>query len=516
MSTPAAFWASTRNQGAEGPAPVTLIMGLGETGVAAARWCAGQGDTVRVLDTRPQPPGLAALQAHGIAAQTYLGVGHFDARLLDGVRTLVLSPGICPRDANVADFLAQARALGVDVLGEIELFARALKDLAQQGYAPRVLAVTGTNGKTTVTALVRALGEAAGYRIRAAGNIGPAALAALLDALEQDRLPEIWVLELSSFQIEGTRSLRADAAVVLNVTQDHLDWHGSMSAYAAAKARLYEMADCLVFNRDDAWVRDMIADPTALCIRSFGAGLPPRVGDLGIHEQGGMAWLAVMDADRTVRPVPGRKGSRQTGLGDVRATGPLLDLMPVEALRIPGGHNVLNAQAALALGRAIGLDWAPMLHALRAYRGEAHRMQFVRSVAGVDFINDSKGTNVGATVAALEGLGRPVVLIAGGLGKGQDFSPLCDVVRDHARMVVLMGQDAGVIAQALSGSGVPTDQCASLEEAVRLGFEQARPGDAVLLSPACASMDMFRNYVHRGEHFVACVEALAADRGEVA
>ncbi|MFA7438510.1 UDP-N-acetylmuramoyl-L-alanine--D-glutamate ligase [Castellaniella sp.] len=514
MSPVAASSASPR---AGAPAPVTLVMGLGETGVAAARWCARQGDVVRVLDTREQPPGLAALQAHGMVVQGHLGVAQFDEAFLQGVQTLVVSPGISPRDPNVAGFLAQARARGVDVLGEIELFARALKALhGQEGYAPRVLAVTGTNGKTTVTALTRELVEAAGYRVRAAGNIGPAALAALLDAVEHDMLPEVWVLELSSFQIEGTESLQADAAVVLNVTQDHLDWHGSMPAYAAAKARLYGMAGCKVFNRDDARVRDMIADAADLQVCSFGLGQPALVGDLGIHEQGGLAWLSVMEADSASQPVRARKSARRTPPDSGRQAGRLLDLMPAEALRIRGQHNVLNALAALALGRAIGLDWASMLHAVRAYRGEVHRMQFVRSVAGVDFIDDSKGTNVGATLAALQGLGRPSVLIAGGLGKGQDFQPLSAAVRDHARAVMLIGQDARIVAQALSDSGVPLHFCTSLEEAVRQGFERAQAGDAVLLSPACASMDMFRNYVHRGQHFVACVDALAADQGEVA
>ena len=327
------------------------------------------------------------------------------------------------------------------------------------------------------------------------------------------------MLELSSFQLEATHTLTLDAATVLNVTQDHLDWHGSMRAYAAAKARLLAMARIAVINRDDLLVRDMVADLANERVCSFGADAPALAGDFGLLTQQGLTWLAAAPpagADPADPPSGRRRRAAREEPAVRPAAASVQALMPAEALRIPGTHNALNALAALALGRAIGLDWAPMLHALRSYQGETHRTEFVRTIAGVDFIDDSKGTNVGATLAALKGLGRPLVLIAGGLGKGQDFTPLAAAVRAHARAVLLIGQDGPVIAQALAGCEVPLQACATLQDAVARGLELARPGDAVLLSPACASMDMFRNYAHRSACFIEAVHELAADRGEIA
>ncbi|WP_323016970.1 UDP-N-acetylmuramoyl-L-alanine--D-glutamate ligase [Castellaniella sp.] len=488
---------------------LTLILGLGETGVAAARWCAAQGAPLRVLDTRDEPGGLAALRDSGIAADLHLGPQALQETALDGVLTLVLSPGLNPHEAPIAGLLEAARARGIEVLGEIELFARALADLRPQGYAPVVLAVTGTNGKTTVTSLTRHLAQGCGRRVRAAGNISPAALDSLLDALQTDDLPDVWVLELSSFQLEATTSLAADAAVVLNITQDHLDWHGSMSAYAAAKARILTMARVRIVNRADARVRTMVQDLGDLDVRSFGPDAPVLAGDLGLQTQHDLSWLAAAPmAEPEPEPVAPRRKTQAAVEPARRPQGTAQALMPADALQIRGQHNALNALAALALGAAAGLDWARMLHALRDYRGEAHRTEFIQSIAGVDFIDDSKGTNVGATLAALQGLGRPVVLIAGGLGKGQDFSPLAAAVRAHARAVLLIGQDGPVIGQALAGCAVPLVPCQTLEQAVREGLELARPGDAVLLSPACASMDMFRNYAHRSACFIKAVREL--------
>ena len=498
---------------------LTLILGLGETGVAAARWCAAHGARLRVLDTRAQPGGLAGLQAEGIVADIRLGPDALSEDALDEVHTLVLSPGLVPHESPLAGLLAAARARGIEVLGEIELFARALSDLRAQGYAPAVVAVTGTNGKTTVTSMTRHLAEAAGRSVRAAGNISPAALTSLADALAHDALPDVWVLELSSFQLESTHTLAPDAAVVLNLTQDHLDWHGSMRAYAAAKARLLDMARIAVVNRDDRLVRDMVQDLAGERVRSFGADTPVLAGDLGLSAQHGLAWLAAAPdivADPADQPATRRRRAVRDEPPARRPQVAAQALLPAEALRVPGTHNALNALAALALGRAIGLDWAPMLHAVRSYQGEAHRTEFVRAIAGVDFIDDSKGTNVGATLAALQGLGRTVVLIAGGLGKGQDFTPLAAAVRAHARAVLLIGQDGPVLAQALADSGVPLQACTTLEEAVNRSLDLAQPGDAVLLSPACASMDMFRNYAHRSACFIEAVRELAAERGEVA
>jgi UDP-N-acetylmuramoylalanine--D-glutamate ligase len=495
---------------------LTLILGLGETGVAAALWCARHGAALRVLDTRDRPAGMEALRDQVRDVEYRFGSDVMTADALDRVHTIVLSPGLYPREAPVAGFLALAREQGIEVLGEIELYARALRDMRQQGYAPAVLAVTGTNGKTTVTALTRRLVEAAGRRARAAGNISPAALASLSEAIAQDDLPDVWVLELSSFQLVATSSLAADAAVVLNLTQDHLDWHGSMENYGAAKARLLGMARTAIVNRDDPRVRAMVPDIGAQDVRSFGRARPARVGDMGLDTQGGISWLAAMAAPDEPAPQPRTRRGAAPAAPAQRPSGQLRTLMPVEALYIRGLHNAMNSLAALMLGRCLGLGWAPMLHALRDYRGEAHRTEFIMNIAGVDFVDDSKGTNVGATLAAIEGIGHGLVLIAGGLGKGQDFSPLAPAVREHARAVLLIGQDAALIEAALAETQVPMVHCATLEQAVAESLSYAQPGDTVMLSPACASMDMFRNYAHRSQCFVEAVRELACDRGEVA
>ncbi len=496
---------------------LTLIMGLGETGAAAALWCGRHGARLRVLDTREQPGGLAALNNSLEASRVEyrLGAAAFAEDALEGVHTIVLSPGLAPSQPPQQALLALAAQRGIEVIGEVELFARALADMAEQGYQPRLLAVTGTNGKTTVTAMTRRLVEAGGLSVQAAGNISPAALAALAAALDANDLPDAWVLELSSFQLEFISSLKADAAVVLNVTQDHLDWHGDMTAYAAAKARLLKMAQVSVVNRDDPLVAAMVTDLRAPAVRSFGLGEPELEGDLGLENSNDILWLTAAEATDFDVPAPSaRRKKAQAEL--LRSEGRVSRLMPADALRLRGRHNALNALAALALGRCLDLNWAGMLRALRDYGGEPHRMEFVRTVAGVDFVNDSKGTNVGATVAALDGLDTRAVLIAGGLGKGQDFSPLLKPVRDHARAVVLIGSDAQVMEQALAPAGVPIEHAQSLGQAVERALALASEGDMVLLSPACASMDMFRNYGHRGQCFVDEVQELALSRGEVA
>lgn len=500
-------------------APLVLILGLGETGAAAASWCARQGARLRVADTRAEPGGLAALREALANSEVEYRLGcdeAFDTALLDGVDQLVLSPGLAPGLAPAAALLREAEARGIEIVGEIELFARALAELAEtREYRPRLLAVTGTNGKTTVTALTRQLVEASGLSAVAAGNISPAALAALMTALDADALPQVWVLELSSFQLETTRSLMADAAVVLNVTQDHLDWHGGMEAYAAAKARLLSMARVAIVNREDPYTIEMVPALDAMNVRTFGRDVPEMVGDMGLELGQGVAWLVASEPNDFDEPAPPPRRKKDAP-APVRAKGRMSRLMPVDALRIRGIHNALNALAALQLGRCLDLGWGAMLRALREYTGEPHRAAFVRTIGGVDYINDSKGTNVGATVAALEGLGQPVVLIAGGQGKGQDFSPLIPVVSRHARAVMLIGVDGPEIGRVLAATGVNCVAVETLRDAVRGAADLAQPGDAVLLSPACASLDMFRNYPHRGQVFVEEVEDLARDRGEVA
>lgn len=493
-----------------------LILGLGETGAAAALWCAEHGARLRILDTRKQPGAWDALHA-GLGerdADCRFGPDSLNEDALSDVQSIVISPGLSPLDEPVRSFLSMASARRIEVIGEIELFARALSDMASQGYQPKVLAITGTNGKTTVTALTRRLCEAGGLSACAAGNISPAALTALRDACAGGKLPDVWVLELSSFQLESTQTLAPDAAAVLNVTQDHLDWHGSMKAYAAAKGRLLAMAKVAVVNRDDPVVAAMVPDIKGLAVRTFGRSAPTLCGDLGFESGNGVRWLAAADTMDFDEP-PARPKRRKVEAEPSREAGRVTRLMPTDALQIKGTHNALNALAALALVRALGLGWAAVLPALRDYRGEPHRVEFLRSIAGVDFVEDSKGTNVGATVAALEGLGQKVVLIAGGLGKGQDFSPLAAVVREHARAVLLIGQDGPVIGQALAECGVALEHVDTLEAAVTRGLELAQAGDAVLLSPACASMDMFRNYGHRAQVFVQAVQALALAHGEL-
>jgi len=491
-----------------------LVLGLGVSGLAMARWCAGQGARVTVADTRAAPPQLPAL--HEQLPDVHFIAGPLDAALLDdaSLRAVYRSPGLAP--AAIGGVVQVARERGLPVAGELDLFTAALQDLhAERGYAPRVIAVTGTNGKTTVTALTGQLVARAGLSVAAAGNIGPSLLDTLAQCLADDALPQAWVLELSSFQLDAASDFEPTVATVLNVTQDHLDWHGDMAAYAAAKARIFGQQATMVLNRDDPLVMAMQPQPPAKGAKgprpaprrvvTFGAGLPQAPGDFGIEVVGGMAWLVrAHEADETQRR---RK--------DAEVEIHLQRLMPADALRIRGRHNAVNALAALALASGAGCALGPMLYGLREYRGEPHRVESIGVLNGVEYFDDSKGTNVGATVAALQGLGaeRRLVVVLGGDGKGQDFAPLREPVARHARAVVLIGRDAGLIRAALEGAGVPLIDAASLEHAVETARERAHAGDAVLLSPACASLDMFRDYAHRAEVFRDAVRALAHAEG---
>ncbi len=488
-----------------------LILGLGDSGLAMARWCVRQGAQVTVADTREAPPQLDALRGQ-LPGAVFVS-GPLDAGLLQTrpFTAVFRSPGLAP--AQVHELLAAARAAGTAVGGELNLFSAALEGLKViQGYAPKVLAITGTNGKTTVTALAGQLVERAGLSAAVAGNIGPTLLDSLAAALDADALPQVWAIELSSFQLEAAGSFEPTAAAVLNVTQDHLDWHGNMQAYAAAKARIFGQRSVLILNREDALVMAMLPPPVRQRggkfeqreYLTFGADLPLRSGDFGIEVVNGMAWLVrALPADET------RKGkSAQEELHVQR-------LMPADALRIRGRHNAVNALAALALAGAAGCPLGPMLYGLREYRGEPHRVEPVGIVNQVEYFDDSKGTNVGATVAALQGLGaeRKVVVILGGDGKGQDFSPLAAPVLRHARAAVLIGRDGPRIRRVLEGTRVSLLDADSMEQAVTLATQQAHAGDAVLMSPACASFDMFRNYPHRAQVFRDAVLALARESG---
>ncbi len=462
-----------------------LVLGLGETGLSMARFLARCGARVRVADTREAPPGLAALAEN--VPQAELVLGGFHDKSFAGVDLVAISPGVPLATPQVR----AAAARGVPVVGDIELFAQALRP--RSGAAPgnpadsppQVLAITGTNGKTTVSALAGAMCKRAGLATEVAGNISPAALDALMQCEDVQHRPEVWVLELSSFQLETTRTLDPAAATVLNVSEDHLDRYEDAGAYARAKARIFRGEGIQVLNREDA--RSMSMAVAGRKQLSFGLDAPGRSEDFGLLRIDGELWLA-------------------------QGTTPLLAL---KELPLAGLHNAANALAALALARALDLSYAPLLAALSDFKGLPHRVEKVAELEGVVYYDDSKGTNVGATVAALAGFaelaarGARVVLIAGGEGKGQNFAPLAGPVSSYARAVVLIGRDAERIARALDASGVTVLRAGAMEDAVAQARAQAQAGDVVLLSPACASFDMFRNYPHRGEVFAACVRKFA-------
>ncbi|NUZ08928.1 UDP-N-acetylmuramoyl-L-alanine--D-glutamate ligase [Schlegelella sp. ID0723] len=629
-----------------------------------ARWCARHGAQVRAWDSRAEPPAAATLASELPEVERL--AGELDAgRALEGCVAVLKSPGLAPGDTRIAAVLSAAAERGIAVQGELGLFAEALDVLAGAiGYAPKVLAITGTNGKTTTTAMTAQLVESTGRRVAVAGNIGPTMLQTLADALdavgevevaaaqggagalgnaaaaaaafaatdaagghvdaasgddadtdssaadtdsaaadadpatdaadaaapeggargarafdsaaaggeasadagardpaatrvepdESDadgddsaeadparleallaaptapapvhpalaELPEVWVLELSSFQLDGVTGFEPSAAALLNLTQDHLDWHGSFDAYVAAKARVFGARAVIVANRDDPAVEAALpaAPAPKKRVRSvprqvvrFGIGAPTRAGDFGIVIEHGIAWLA-----RAIEPE--RDGGRRARAEAASSALQMQRLMPADALRVRGRHNAANALAALALASAIGCGLAPMLHALREYRGEPHRVEFIATIDGIDAFDDSKGTNVGATVAALDGLGADraparLAVILGGDGKGQDFAPLLAPLGRHARAIATIGRDADAIERVVGATGLPLTRHPSLEAATRWCFEQAQPGDAVLLSPACASLDMFRDYAHRAAVFVDTVRAIAADRAGV-
>ncbi|HET7729679.1 MAG TPA: UDP-N-acetylmuramoyl-L-alanine--D-glutamate ligase [Usitatibacter sp.] len=442
-----------------------LVLGLGDTGLSCIRWLEKRGARIRAADTRAAPPSLGAVRADHPAVD--VATGPFGEALLAGVDAVVASPGV----ALGEPVLRAAAGRGIPIVGDVEIFAR---EIAAHGSGARVIAITGTNGKSTVTALAGEMGRTAGYRTVVAGNIGLPVLDALDSAEGRDA--DLFVLELSSYQLETTAGLALDAAAMLNLTQDHLDRYGSMAAYARAKERIFAHAKTRVVNRDDDWSRGMAGGARTF---SFGMGVPKDDLEWGF------------DASRTFM----RRGNA--------------NLMPSEWMGIKGLHNAANGLAAHALMTAVGAPSEPLVRAMRSFKGLPHRVEPVAEARGVRFYDDSKGTNVGSTVAALEGFREPVVLIAGGEGKGQDFAPLARPVSEHARAVVLIGRDAAAIESSLRGSGVPLRRAATMAEAVQAAFDAAQPGDAVLLSPACASFDMFRNYNHRGEVFAEAARAIA-------
>ncbi len=492
-----------------------LIIGLGESGLAMARWLHRQGARMHVADTRALPDRLP--QLHALDANAQFSSGCFSEALLDGVDAIFVSPGLSPH-RELKNICAAAAEKALPIWGELELFAMALASLREEAqYSPKLIAITGTNGKTTVTSLTALLCARAGLQTRVAGNISPAMLDVLIDALDNQHLPEVWVLELSSFQLHFCASFNPDVATVLNLTEDHLDWHRDMQEYAADKAKIFGTTGHQVLNRDDAQVMAMQRISLQNTVLSFSVDAPLRDGQFGLLREQGLTWLALAVAEEDEG-----LSSRRKKKESVEAPVQVQRLMPVDALKIRGQHNASNALAALALCRAIGLPLAPLLHGLRDYQGEPHRVELIAQIAGISFIDDSKGTNVGATVAALKGLGaehqgerKQIILIAGGDGKGQDFSPLLVPVTQYVKAVYFIGKDALSLAQTLATSEVVQAQCESLESAVQLAADNAEAGDVVLLSPACASLDMFKNYAHRAEVFSEAVREFALSRGEV-
>ncbi|HET7175316.1 MAG TPA: UDP-N-acetylmuramoyl-L-alanine--D-glutamate ligase [Gammaproteobacteria bacterium] len=438
----------------------TLIVGLGKTGLSCARFLAAHGEDVAITDSREHPPGLKDLRALLPDAAVFLGGFSEDA--LKHADRVVLSPGV----AASTPFIAKARSLGLPVMGDVELFAHYAR-------AP-VVAITGSNGKSTVTTLVGRMAEKAGRAARVGGNLGTPALDLLKDAE-----PELYVLELSSFQLEITDSLKCVSATVLNISPDHMDRYADLDEYAAAKARIFAHCRTAVLNRDDPVVRGMAAGVKARV--SFGLDRP-ATGDYGVAGEGAGEWLM--------------RGAEQ--------------LMPASVLGMRGRHNLANALAALALGEAAGLSQAAMLEALQEFRGLPHRMEYVASIRDVAYYDDSKGTNLGATLAAVAGVTQPLVLIAGGDAKGQDFAPLAEVLAEKARAAVLLGKDAPLLERAFAGK-LPTRRVKDMDAAVQAAAGLARPGDMVLLSPACSSLDMFENFEHRGRVFAAAVRRLAGE-----
>ena len=438
-----------------------LVIGLGESGLAMAKWLSRQGAVVRVADTRDNPPNVEALAA--VAPGAELVAGAFAASTFAGVDVVALSPGVA---------LASLPAVDVPVISEIELFAAGVRE---QVPGSQIVAITGSNGKTTTTALTAHLLNGAGVPAIACGNISPSALDALMDAQDGNTLPQVWVVELSSFQLETTHHLNAAAATVLNVSEDHLDrYDGSLANYAAAKSRVFQGKGAMILNRDDDW--SMANGRCGRKMLTFGLNPAPRGVDYGY-------------ADGAIF-----RGQEK--------------LVAVDELRLTGLHNAANAMAALALCECVGVAPARVLPALKAFKGLPHRVETVAEIAGVLYVDDSKGTNVGATLAAIEGLGRKVAIVLGGDGKGQDFSPLKPALERHGRAVALIGRDAAAIGMAIEGSGVPTCIVGDMADAVRWLAARAEAGDCVLLSPACASLDMYRNYAHRAQAFIDAVREL--------
>lgn len=441
-----------------------LVAGLGKTGLSIARYLDRRNKSFVLFDTRTEAPGLNDCTNEFPKAAIYLE--QLPDEVLKKVTDIITSPGL----SLELPLFKKAKEQGVLIYGDIECLAREIK-------AP-VVAITGTNGKSTVTTLLGEMAHAAGLNVAVAGNIGTP----VLDILDNNQSYDLWVLELSSFQLDLTHSLKPTAATILNLSPDHLDRHHSIQAYTQAKQRVYHNAHTILFNRDDKATLPPEPSKNTKAI-SFGKELPVSLNDWGLIKEGEFTYLA--------------KGSRR--------------ILPVDAIRIKGVHNWFNALAACALADSVGISSEVMIKVLESFSGLKHRCQWVRTVAGVDWINDSKGTNIGATLSAINGIGGSmqgkIVLIAGGQGKGADFNELIPPIEEYVRSIVLIGEDADKI-EATLGEYVPIQRATSLENAVIMAKANTQPGDVVLLSPACASLDMFRDYNHRGDAFASAVMGL--------
>lgn len=525
--------------------PNILVLGLGESGLAMAKWAATQGAKVFVHDTRSEESlsDLARSNAKqliesGVTSITY--GSEIPSEVTQLVQLIGVSPGMSPLQEPVKSLIEAQSSTGYQIWGELEFFSRALQSLkAHENYEPKVLAVTGTNGKTTTTALTGTICSRAGKNVAVAGNISPSLLDKLMMCLTPEvvegrsdvtsdgdtelaasTLPEIWALELSSFQLFYSNTFNPTAAVLLNISQDHLDWHGDFDHYLEAKTKIFGADTVVILNRDDSRVIALVDAPRFEKSRvvTFGIDAPLEmdsfgiVGDMGV---GGFDWLAWVEPDIDFFPEEGKRRRKNKNAEDTEPIR-VKRLIPADALLIKGRHNAANALASLALAQAAGMNMGPLLHGLREYRGEPHRVQSIAVIRDVEYIDDSKGTNVGATIAALQGLGlanghsdrRKIILIAGGEGKGQDFSPLTESIRRFAKSVILIGRDAGLIRSATASSGIDFVDQQTLEQAVVYASSIAVSGDIVLLSPACASFDMFRDYAHRAHVFADAVQEL--------
>lgn len=472
---------------------VVLVLGLGASGEAVARFLSGRGYAIRVFDTRKEPARLSKVQQDISAFEFFGGTFPGVDKLFEGVEFIVISPGLSLEHSEVSGIVKAAGQKGVEVIGEIEVFARELQKLREErGYDPIVIGITGTNGKTTTTMLTGEIAREAGLHVCVAGNVGPNAVTELDKWLKKGLLPEIWVLELSSFQLETTFSLKCHSAALLNVTEDHIDWHGSMEKYIEAKKKIFSSQTRRILNRDDSLSMTAAEGVDPELVYTFGADAPEKPNEWGLLPEGALSWLATKVSDSKVKR-----------------------LIPENALRIRGTHNKMNALAASALAYTAGIGLESICAALRNYRGEPHRVQSVLISSGIEYIDDSKGTNVGATIAALS-VFEPgkVIIILGGDGKGQDFAPLAPVVRKYAKAAVFIGTDGKKIHDVVNFPGLKTAFAKNMQEAVSQCRAFAIEGDTVLLSPACASWDTFIDYADRARQFALAAQEIAASEGQ--